>query len=428
MNVRRSATAAPTLIAAVAMAMPLGGQASAASPSSSQSTSSAALPAGLYGTGDPTYDGVWRQSLALLAQDTVGVKPAASAVDWLARQQCANGAFAPFRSDTGSPCTAKTLVDTNSTGAAVQALAALGGRDAVVGRAVGWLKSVQNTDGGWGYAAGGASDANSTSVVVGALAAAGESPGEVTKGGEGGKGGKSPYDLLLKLALPCDATGGGAFAYQPDKKGRLVANADATAAAVTGLLGKGFAGEDVKPTDTPLTCSDAADPGQAARNGAAYLVRALAKDKHLTSALAGAKDQPDYGNTADAVLALATAGQGQRAADALRWLEVTSAPWAKQAGPAAYAPLILAANAEADDPRDFGGQDLVALLDATGPAPASVPAYSPPTRAATEIQDDPTIEEGGDGFRKLWIVGIFLVAGIGIGFLISGRNKRKRQS
>ncbi|MDW4908164.1 prenyltransferase/squalene oxidase repeat-containing protein [Streptomyces sp. ADMS] len=406
MNVRRS----PAALAVIAVFALTAGQASAASPSPS-----AALPAGLYGTADPTYDGVWRQSLALLAQNTVGVRPVSSAVDWLAGQQCADGAFAPFRSDAGSPCDAKTLVDTNSTGAAVQALAALGGQDAVVGKAVAWLKSVQNADGGWGYAAGGASDANSTSVVVGALAAAGEKPGEVAKGG------KSPYELLLKLTLPCDSTDGGAFAYQPDKKGELAANDDATAAAVVGLLGKGLAGEDVKPSGAAPACEGSNDPGQVARNGAAYLVQALAKDGHLTSVLAGAEDQPDYGNTADAVLALATAGQGEQAGDALRWLEANSAPWAKQAGPAAYAQLILAANAASADPRDFGGQDLVTLLNATGPAPASVPASASPTPAAAKDSKD-----DDSGFGTLWTVGVFLVAGAGIGFLLSGRRKRQQ--
>ncbi|UIX34988.1 prenyltransferase/squalene oxidase repeat-containing protein [Streptomyces sp. GQFP] len=408
MNVRRSA-AALAVIAVVVSAIAGGGSASAASPSPSAS----ALPAGLYGTSDPTYDGVWRQSLALLAQDTVGVKPAASAVKWLAGQQCADGGFAAFRSDAGSACGAKTLVDTNSTGAAVQALAALGGQDAVVGKAVTWLKSVQNADGGWGYAAGGASDANSTSVVVGALAAAGEKPGGVVKGG------KSPYDLLVKFALPCGGgSGGGAFAYQPDKKGKLVANADATAAAVVGVLGKGFGGAAAgKSADTSLTCSQSAsaEPAQVARNGAAYLVQALAKDKHLTSALAGAEDQPDYGNTADAVVALATVGQGQRAAGALDWLEGNSAQWAKQAGPAAYAQLILAAGAGAADPRDFGGRDLVSLLNATGPTPVSP---SPSSAASAKDSDS--------GFGTWWTVGVFLVSGIGIGFLLSGQRKRQQ--
>ncbi len=144
MNVRRSAAA----LAAIAVIGAAAAPAAAADPSPSPS---AKVPAGLYGTADPTYDGVWRQSLALLAQDTAGVIPSPKAVDWLTGQQCGNGAFAPFRADADKPCDARTPVDTNSTAAAVQALAALGGHGDVVEDALGWLKSVQNKDGGWGY-------------------------------------------------------------------------------------------------------------------------------------------------------------------------------------------------------------------------------------------------------------------------------------
>ena len=402
--VRRSAAALAAATVVLGAAVP----AMAATPSPS-------IPEGLYGSTDPKYDGVWRQSLALLAQDTVGVKPAATAVDWLVGQQCANGSFAAFRADAAKACDAKVAVDTNSTAAAVQALAALGGHDSATGKAVTWLKSVQNKDGGWGYAPGGASDANSTSVVIGALAAVGQKPGEVTKGG------KSPYDALLALALPCDGDGAGAFAYQPDKKGKLAANADATAAAVVGALGKGLAGDAPKPTDTTPTCKKAVDPEPAAQNGAAYLVKALAKDKHLTSTLAGAKPQPDYGNTADAVLALATAGQGDKAADAMRWLESNSKAWAQQGGPAAYAQLILAAHAETFDVHDFGGQDLVKLLNATGPKPASVPATASPTPGDSNKADT----KDDSGVSVWWIIGVGLVGGIGVGFLISGRKKKQ---
>lgn len=142
----------------------------AAAPSPSPSPKK--LPAGLYGTKDPQYDGVWRQSLALLAQDTVGVRPAASAVDWLVGQQCADGAFTAFRAEPDKACDAKTMRDTNQTAAAVQALAALGGHGETVKKAVDWLKSVQNDDGGWSSMVSSPSDANSTSVVIGALSAA----------------------------------------------------------------------------------------------------------------------------------------------------------------------------------------------------------------------------------------------------------------
>ncbi|MGW1157015.1 prenyltransferase/squalene oxidase repeat-containing protein [Streptomyces sp. NPDC002513] len=410
MIVRRSAT---VLAAIAAVAGAPATAAFAASPSPSASPS---LPSGLYGTADPAYDGVWRQSLALLAQHTAGVRPAAAAVGWLTGQQCASGAFAPYRAQPAATCDAKTPVDTNNTAAAVQALAALGGHGPETGKAVAWLKSVQNKDGGWGYTAGGASDANSTSVVIGALTAAGERPEDVRKDG------RSPYDALLKLALPCDGDGAGAFAYQPDKKGALTANADATAAAVTGALGKGLAGAATPADSAAPACGKATDVRQAARNGAAYLRTALAKDQHLTSALPGAKDQPDYGNTADAVVALATAGQSEQASGALHWLQANSGPWAKQSGPAAYAQLILAAHATGADPRHFGGSDLVAALNATGPAPQAADAAQ-----KTDTAEKPGKKaDSGSGFGMWWIVGVFLVAGIGIGFLLSGRGKRQQ--
>ncbi|WP_030040271.1 prenyltransferase/squalene oxidase repeat-containing protein, partial [Streptomyces resistomycificus] len=246
MNVRRSAAVLAAATAVIGAAAP----AVAADPSPSASQ---ALPAALYGGTPPTYDGVWRQSLALLAQHTVGVRPATKSVDWLTGQQCANGAFAPYRADTSAACDPKTTVDTNSTAAAVQALAALGGHDAVTDKAVSWLKSVQNKDGGWGYSPGGASDTNSTSVVVGALTAVGEKPADVRKGD------KDPYDALVSLALPCEGDGAGAFAFQPDKKGKLYANADATAAGVVGALGEGLVVAPVARTKA-ATCADAGSP------------------------------------------------------------------------------------------------------------------------------------------------------------------------
>ncbi|MFF5160006.1 prenyltransferase/squalene oxidase repeat-containing protein [Streptomyces sp. NPDC000348] len=407
MNVRRSAA----VLAAVAV---IGAATPAVADTTPSPSPSRALPSGLYGDGDPQYDGVWRQSLALLAQHTVGVEPAGSAVDWLTGQQCADGSFAPYRADPTGACDAKTTVDTNQTAAAVQALAALGGHDDVTKKAVDWLKSAQNEDGGWGYLAGGASDTNSTSVVIGALAAAGEKPAEVKKDG------KSPYDALLKLALPCEGDGAGAFAFQPDKKGELVANADATAAGVLGSLGAGLVVEPGKDAKAAASCEKAGTPEQAAANGAAHLTSALAENGHLTSALAGAEDRPDYGNTADAVVALAAQGSTEQAGASLAWLEENAADWAAQSGPAAYAQLIFAAHATGADPRDFGGTDLVKQLGATGPAAAEK------TAGTKSDDEDEKKDESGSGFGVWWFVGVCLVAGIGIGFLVSGRTKRQQ--
>ncbi|MFD1659949.1 prenyltransferase/squalene oxidase repeat-containing protein [Streptomyces caeni] len=409
MNVRRSAVAlaATAVIGAAAPAVATG-------PSPSPSP---VIPSGLYGSTDPTYDGVWRQSLALLAQHTTGVRPAARAVDWLAGQQCANGAFAAFRANPGTACDAKLMVDTNSTAAAVQALAALGGHDAATGKAVSWLKSVQNKDGGWGYMPGGASDANSTSVVIGALAAAGENPARVRKDGNG----RAPQELLASWSIPCGGRGGGALAYQPDKNGKLAPNADATAAGVLAALGKGFVATAGKAPGQESGCAGSGAPLtslQVAANGAAYLAEATATTGHLTSALPGAGDQPDYGNTADAVVALAAQGRTKAAQKPYAWLEKNSAQWAKQSGPAAYAQLILAAHAMGADPRHFGGTDLVTALNGTGPAPqAAERSDGPGTKARSGSDSGPAV---------WWIVGVGLVAGIGVGFLLSGRA-RKRQ-
>ncbi|PRH76599.1 hypothetical protein C6N75_24695, partial [Streptomyces solincola] len=402
----------------------------------SPSPSPAALPEGLYGKADPTYDGVWRQSLAFMAQQVSGVEPARASVRWLLDQQCAGGGFASYRAAPGKPCDDATTLDTNATAAAVQALtgvedpegakAAEGEPRQAVEAGAAWLESVQNKDGGWGYNPGSPSDANSTAVVVNALAAAGERPGDVVS-----EDGRTPYDALLGLALPCDAKpGGGAFAYQPDKAGKLTANADATAAAVLAGLGKDLQTRAAEPQQKP-GCVTPAKPAieRAARNGAAYLAGAVARSGHLDQPpLPGAEDTapaPDFGNTADAVIALAAAGHTEQAKPALTWLEKNAASWADQAGPAGYAQLILAAHAAGADARAFGGDDLVARLDATGPEPATAPT---PQAAATDqssTREEGDGDEEGDGINTGVVIGSFLVAGIGIGFLISGRGRNR---
>ena len=85
---------------------------------------------GLFGIQDPTYDGVYRQSAAILGLTATSAPVPAPAVEWLLRQQCADGSFASYRPDPAQPCPAAdpgnyTGPDTNSTAAAVMALNAL---------------------------------------------------------------------------------------------------------------------------------------------------------------------------------------------------------------------------------------------------------------------------------------------------------------
>ncbi|WP_338696065.1 prenyltransferase/squalene oxidase repeat-containing protein [Streptomyces sp. Q6] len=411
MNIRRSAAlVAATVVIGAAVAP-------AAAADSASPSPKVVVPSGLYGSTDPTYDGVWRQSLAFVAQDTVGVHPAKKAVDWLTGQQCADGGFAAFRADPSAACDAKTPVDSNSTAAAVQALAAVGGHDAQVDKGVAWLKKNQNKDGGWGYNPGGASDGNSTSVAIGALAAAGEKPADVKAAS-----GKTPLDALAALALPCsDGKNGGALAYQPDKKGKLAANADATAAGVLGALGTGFAPNKGDAPDA-YTCASTkgTDADGLAHNGAVYLQNQLSTHLYLTSQLAGAEDQPDYGNTADAITSVAAAEGIKYTKDPYAWLEKNAGAWAKQSGPAAYAQLIFAAHATGNDPRDFGGSDLVSALNKTGPEPASAASSS----SDSDKKKDDDSNDGG-GLGTWWIVGVMFVAAVGVGFMLSGRKKQQ---
>lgn len=440
MFLRRSVTAVAATTALCAVTAPAASAAGSHGPSLSAqalsaSTAGKKLPEALYGKADPKYDGVWRQSLALLALDAAGAEPAREAVDWLARQHCGDGSFTAYRAETDAETDAacdekKTPGDTNATAAAVQALSAVGREDGAVREALAWLRSVQNDDGGWGYNPGSPSDANSVSVVVGAYAAAGKQPEKITRGG------KSPYDALTSLQLGCEAEDAsrGAFAYQPGKDGKQAANDDATAAAVLAATGSGLQAERQpnRPLK-PLSCgkgkgdsdSDggggkALGPDEAAEAGAAYLVSVLRKnDRRLLAATPGAKNTPDYANTADAVIALAASGHRTEALKSLDWLAAKLSSWDKaESDPGAIAGVMLAVHATGGHAATLKGAKLLDRLVATGPEPARMPGE----KAAREES-----EEDGSGSAVLrWsLLGAGIAAGAGVGFLISGRRKRQ---
>jgi hypothetical protein len=141
--------------------------------------------AGLFGTADPTFDGAFRQgvSLAALAAADVPARKVASSIRWLEAQQCANGLWQSYRIDVRVACAPAdpnsfSGPDTNSTGMAVQGLAAFG-HEPRTSKTVASLRAVRSTDGGYPYiaAAGQSSDPNSTALVIQALLAADASPG-----------------------------------------------------------------------------------------------------------------------------------------------------------------------------------------------------------------------------------------------------------
>ncbi|KIF05977.1 hypothetical protein PL81_10110, partial [Streptomyces sp. RSD-27] len=78
---------------------------------------------------------------------------------------------------------------------------------------------------------------------------------------------------------------------------------------------------------------------------------------------------------------------------------------------------VLTAHATGADPKAFGGVDLVAALNATGPAPQQPDAEA----QKVENKKDAT---GSGGQSLWWIIGAGAAAGMGIGILLSGRRKK----
>ena len=394
----------------------------AAAPALADSPSPTAAAAGLYGAGDPTYDGVWRQSLALTALAGASVVPADSAVGWLTGQQCADGGWASYRADTAAACDAKAE-DSNATAAAVQALVALGGHQDVVDKGVQWLKANQNADGTWAYNPGNPGDANSTGLAVSALFAAKADPAAVASAG------KSGFDGLALFQLGCAAPAGqrGAFAYQPTPEGVLTANGLATSQATLAAAGGRLPvtnTNQVEAAPKALPCTDnAAQPvarADSAEAAAAYLTAQLgATGQHLMLTMPGAAATPDFTATSWAALSLIQAGHPKQAAGAVDWLAAQGGAWTKDGTDAsATATLLLVAQAAQRNPADFGGADLVRQLTAAGPAPKAV-AASPTAAATVEKKKD-----GGGNVSTLWVVGVGLLIGIGGGLVLSLQRKR----
>jgi hypothetical protein len=160
--------------------------------------------------------------LALVAQQAAGHP---DSFNWLLAQQGPEGGWS-FSGDK-TPGAA----DTNTTGLVLQALTSVPARDLFktqIDRALAYLHTQQNADGGFPYAQGdpnsSASDANSTAMVVMALVAAGEDPA----GAAWSKGGKTPAAALLTFQ-----NASGAFRYQQDPPDD---NGGATYQAVPALL------------------------------------------------------------------------------------------------------------------------------------------------------------------------------------------------
>jgi hypothetical protein len=144
--------------------------------------------AGLFGAQDPTFDGAYRQGLALAALAVAGVTSGTAvtqAESWLSAQQCSDGGWTSYVTSS-NPCDGKPAQyegpDTNSTALAVEGLEAqhaLG--PAAASQALHFLTKAQDADGGWSYEpnashAPATTDPDSTALVFQALLALGTPP------------------------------------------------------------------------------------------------------------------------------------------------------------------------------------------------------------------------------------------------------------
>ncbi|MFF3067224.1 prenyltransferase/squalene oxidase repeat-containing protein [Kitasatospora sp. NPDC057936] len=421
-----AAALSAALLTGAAAAPALADTPSPPAPAAPAAPTAPAAPEGLYGKGDPTYDGVWRQSLALTALAAAKVTPADQAVAWLTGQQCEDGGWPSYRA-ADAACDAKTE-DSNATAVAVQALVALGGHQDAVDKGVQWLKTVQNADGSWAYNPGNPGDANSTGLAVNALFAARTDPAGVAKDG------KNAFDGLARFQLGCAAPADqrGAFAFQPDAaSGALAPNALATAQASLAAAGGRLpvtAGVRSDAAPKPLTCQDGATATPAtpaspvahadsAEAAGAYLTAQLgAGGNHLTLTMPGATPTPDYTATAWAALGLTQSGHPQQAAGAVDWLTQNGAAWTKGGTDAgAAATLLLVAQAAQ---RDTAA--LVQQLTTLGPVPkttASAPAAPASAAPAAEKKKD-------GGISQYWLIGVGLLIGVGGGLILSLQRKR----
>ncbi len=162
---------------------------------------------GRFGTDAQVADynaGPYDQGLALAALHAAGVTADAPAISWLQNAQCPDGGWtAP--DTTTNPCSGNPAQfegpDTNTTATAIEGLVAQGGlTTAIENNALSFIESSQDPDAGWGYepnpsGAPGNTDPNSTSQVLQALLAMGQSPASFTKNNN------SPVSTLLSFVI-----------------------------------------------------------------------------------------------------------------------------------------------------------------------------------------------------------------------------------
>jgi hypothetical protein len=335
-----------------------GGSPAVAAPMAATATNDA----GLFGSQDPSFDGVFRQSMAILGLIATEASVPISAVDWLLDQQCPDGSFVSYRAEPSQPCPAAdpstfTGPDTNSTAVAALALAASSNTSASR-TAIRWLADTQNEDGGWPYLAGTASDSSSTGLALAAMRGADIPRARATK--------QAAFAFLHTLVATCTAPISDRFglSYQAG------ANVDAFS-STQGLLGlSGTLPARTKEQRRGGPMAKCAPDGEVLNDRIAVARWSMhqinANNGGIPSSFS--PGETDWNSTAIAVLGLVNNGFGGNATDlAVGALQANVTEYISGDGDraAALGTTLLVTAATGENPRSFGGVNLVKRLKDT---------------------------------------------------------------
>ena len=302
---------------------------------------------GLYGASAPTFDGVFRQAIAMIGLNAAGARPSTAAVNWLLRQQCANGSFESYRANTSAPCTPgnpDTFTGSNVQQTALAAIALYqSNRTAQARRAIVWLIDSQNADFGFPTFRGGVSDANSTGLALLALQTI--QPQD--------RSARIPNAKRFLRSLQVRCASGGGLAYQRGMPADVISSSQAYLGLVGGLPVEPRASLRPNPR-----CSSAT-----AANVGSYLARPMTQTGALANAFGPGLD---YTSTSVALLGFVSEGVGREAVRrGLRTLQANARTYALKDGaadPAAAGLLLMVARATDTNPRAFGGVNVVSAL------------------------------------------------------------------
>lgn len=314
--------------------------------------STACPGAGLYRGVTSTFG----QALGLLAQARSGAAPAA-AVTALVAARCRDGSFRSILPVTGA-CSAGAG-DVDSTSMAAQALSAVRGQQRVVDAAVAWIGARQEKDGGFPGTAG--DNTNSAALAVQALSLHASTYAARIAKAQAFLGGRQNRDGGLGINTTSDGAASDVRASAQGLNG-VLSTPFSTLTRVVSVGGVSGGGVSGGARSTATT------------RGAAYLASpaVLTGGTHVQSG-----GYVDYGLTADIAIALAAAGASGTGQTTVRlkavvtYLRAHVAAYADPDGttpglPGPYsgalAKLALLAEITGQNPRSFGGYDLLGLL------------------------------------------------------------------